>query len=128
MDFGPAPQTRPRENIVPMINVVFLLLIFFLMTAEIAPPPPVEVTPPRADAPAAGAEAGTVLHLAADGSLAYGAARGLAVFAALATRPRDAGPLRLRADAGVAASHVAALLPRLAAAGQDRVELVTVAR
>ncbi|MGR3522560.1 MAG: biopolymer transporter ExbD, partial [Paracoccus sp. (in: a-proteobacteria)] len=29
-----------------MINVVFLLLIFFLLTAQIAPAPPFDVTPP----------------------------------------------------------------------------------
>ena len=121
-----APISRDRpENIVPMINVVFLLLIFFLMTAEIAPPPPVEVAPPEATAetPAEGAD---VAYLMAGGTLAYGAARGEAALAALAAREAET-PLTLRADAGVEAALLAALLPRLVAAGQ-RIELVTVAR
>ncbi|MBL4543543.1 MAG: biopolymer transporter ExbD, partial [Rhodobacteraceae bacterium] len=53
---APRP-TRPREPVVPMINVVFLLLIFFLMAAVIAPPEPFGVTLPRAaadDPPATG--------------------------------------------------------------------------
>ena len=41
-----APRRARPENIVPMINVAFLLLIFFLMTAVIAPSDPVAVTPP----------------------------------------------------------------------------------
>ena len=53
MDFAPRRPARPaRENIVPMINVVFLLLVFFVMTAQIAPPDPFDIAPPEAgDAP-----------------------------------------------------------------------------
>ncbi len=40
------------ENIVPMINVVFLLLIFFLMTAQIAPLPNYHHADRNGDAPA----------------------------------------------------------------------------
>ena len=75
-------QTKPRaEAIVPMINVVFLLLIFFLMTATIAPPDPLDVVPPEAGAdPANPTE--RVLHLGAEGAMAYGAERGEAALAA----------------------------------------------
>ncbi len=112
---------RQGENIVPMINVVFLLLIFFLMTASLAPPAPFAVAPPRAGG--APLDTGDVLLAGADGQLAYGTARGDAVFRALADR-RDTGLLLLRADAGLAGQALATLLQRLAAAGQDRVTLV----
>ncbi|NHX27772.1 biopolymer transporter ExbD, partial [Escherichia coli] len=46
MQFPQHPRRDRGENIVPMINVVFLLLIFFLMTAQIGPPAPIDVTPP----------------------------------------------------------------------------------
>lgn len=119
-----SPRDRPRrEHIVPMINVVFLLLIFFLMTAEIAPPVPFEVTPPAAGGQVAAGDDG-VLYVAADGRLAFGALRGEAVFGALAGRD-GAGPLVVRADAALPAGRLAALLPRLTAAGVDRIELVT---
>ena len=120
----PRPQPRPRENIVPMINVVFLLLIFFLMTAQIAPPEPFETTPPpsSSEMPADGP---ATLYIAADGTLAFLQALGAdAVFAALALAPHD-GPLLIRADAGLSADQLAGLLARLAAVGIAQVALVT---
>ncbi|TCO70504.1 ExbD/TolR family protein [Rhodovulum euryhalinum] len=124
-DFA-TPAPRPHgESIVPMINVVFLLLIFFLMSARIAPPEPFATAPPVAGA--ADPVAGDTLFLAADGALAYGAARGEAVFAALAGRDGET-PLVIRADAGVEAAALARLANRLAAAGQDRLRLQTVPR
>ncbi len=122
MEF-PRPRTRSRpETIVPMINVVFLLLIFFLMTAEIAPPAPFDVTPPQAGAET-GAEAGAVLHLSADGRVAFGGAEGPAAWEALAARDAGAGPLTVRADAGLPAAELAALLRRLGEIGVGGIEL-----
>lgn len=111
------------QNIVPMINVVFLLLIFFLMTAEIAPPDPFEIDPPTAEAEIA--ERGDeTLYIDAEGRLAFGEFRDEAVFEALSTR--DGGtPLRIRADAALPATALAAILPRLAEAGQSEVRLIT---
>lgn len=40
---------RPlRENVVPMINVAFLLLVFFLLSATFVAAPPFEISPPEA--------------------------------------------------------------------------------
>lgn len=115
------PRRRPSENIVPMINVVFLLLIFFLMSAQIAPPDPIEVALPISDATAPPAQEAT-LFVAADGALAYGAARGDGVWTALQTHE---GVLSLRVDASFPANSLAALLPKLAAQGVTGVALVT---
>ncbi|HDR29390.1 ExbD/TolR family protein [Rhodovulum sp.] len=120
----PAPRAR-ADSIVPMINVVFLLLIFFLMSARIAPPEPFEAAPPRAAAQ--DPVAGDTLYLSGDGALAYGAARGEAVFAALAARD-TVHPLVIRADAGVEAAALARLTARLAAEGQGALRLQTVPR
>ena len=116
------PRRRPPESVVPMINVVFLLLIFFLMTAQIAPPDPVEVTPPVA-APGGVNDATLTLFVAADGTLAHDDARGEAALTALLAAPT--APLTIKADAGVPATTVAALLPRLAAGGFEAITLVT---
>ena len=64
-------QRRHRENIVPMINVVFLLLIFFLLAGTISPRPPFDFNPvttelrPPSDMPADG------LYVSATGTLYF---------------------------------------------------------
>ena len=117
-------ETTPRrpaaENIVPMINVVFLLLIFFLMTAQIAPPEPIEVTPPTAELEEPG-DAELMLYVGPDGAIAFQDARGGAAVSRLA----EGAALSIRADAAVEATAVAALLARLAEAGFAEVTLVT---
>ena len=132
LDFSPAtPPRRAAENIVPMINVVFLLLIFFLMSAQIAPPDPIDVTVPDSTSEAAPLDP-NALYVGADGTLAYGGATGDAALvdrvAALAALSDHQGVLPLRADAALPATQLAALLPKLAAAGVDGVELITGAK
>ena len=121
MRFAPPRRRRRSENIVPMINVVFLLLVFFLMTAEIAPPDPFEVIPPAAEA-AQDAPRVAVLLIGADGAMALGEARDEAVFDALA-RLAPSTPVMIRADGRLAARTLAALLPRLAAMGLSELSL-----
>ena len=77
-----APRRPARESIIPMINVVFLLLIFFLMTAEIAPPQPFAVTPPRAST-AAPAARGVTLYISAGGQVGFRDRTGPAALALL---------------------------------------------
>lgn len=123
MDFAPLPPRRaPPENIVPMINVVFLLLIFFLMSAQITTQPPVEITPPqsRADTPPDGTRA---VFLSADGTFYFGAAIGEAALAAAAAADLDT--LRVEADREADAQVLARALTRLRSAGVARIELMT---
>ena len=134
MDFASPPRRRPAENLLPMINVVFLLLIFFLIAAKLAPPEPFAVALPDAAADAAGNSAFT-LHLGADGGLGYAEAVGDAALAALvaaraahcAANDCAALPpsLALRADAAAPADRLAQLLASLGAAGFATVTLVT---
>ncbi len=44
MQFPDDTPRRGGDNLLPMINVVFLLLIFFLISAEMTPPEPFEVS------------------------------------------------------------------------------------
>jgi len=126
MNFAQGTKRRAMQDraIVPMINVVFLLLVFFLMTASLTPPAPFEIDPVEAEGVLTDPPPDT-LHIAADGRLAYEAARGDAVFATLANRDADR-PLPIRADSGLPASELAALLPRLAEIGIADIRLVTV--
>lgn len=126
------PQPKPPvESVTPMINVVFLLLIFFLMTATIAPPAPFEVEPPQAEAEPASTETPDTLHLAADGRMAFGEARGEAALAAAAAANLGAeqgAPLALRADAGMEAAALARVLSRLGERGVTRADIVVSGR
>lgn len=115
---------RPREVVVPMINVVFLLLIFFMLTAVVATPPPIDLRLPSAIGPGAKA-AQTALYLGPDGELAFGDARGSDALAAAAAMGRA---LDLRVDARLPASDLAGVLAALGEAGVTDVRLVTFAR
>lgn len=125
MQFARIPTRRRPENIVPMINVVFLLLIFFLMSAQIAPAPPFDITPPDAASDMT-AEGGDSLYVAANGQLAFAEARDAQVWPALAAAGTTS--LTVRADADLAASDLARLLPRIRAAGVAEIKLVVAAR
>ncbi len=138
MDFSDPPRKAPAENLLPMINVVFLLLIFFLISAQLTAPEPFPVTPPEAEAAAEAEAAGDfTLYLDAGGEVGYRDATGLdAALAALAAararhcaaRDCEAAPptLALRADGAVPAARLAGLLPALGQLGFARVDLVTV--
>jgi biopolymer transport protein ExbD len=127
MQFSEPPRKTPSENLLPMINVVFLLLIFFLIAATLAPPEPFAVTPPTA---ASGGEPGegAVLYLGPDGALGFEGARDAAVWPALSAWRAGCGAdcptLRLRADAGAKAADLAALMAQLAEQGFARAALV----
>lgn len=133
MRFDPPPRRAPRDSLLPMINVVFLLLVFFLISAQIAPRDPFDLTPPESALPGDPPGATLVLFLSAAGELAHAGLTGPEAMAALvdavavAAEGNRPGPdLVLRADAQVAAAEVAALLRRLAVLGVGQVDLVTV--
>ncbi|MDO9526937.1 MAG: biopolymer transporter ExbD [Gemmobacter sp.] len=133
MDFSDPPRHPRQENLLPMINVVFLLLVFFLIAARMTPPEPFDVTPPqaRADSEARG---DFTLFLAADGRLGYrdmsqdaaltalGAAR--QAYCAGADCVGQPPRLTLRGDTALPAVHLATLLPRLSGLGFAQIELV----
>lgn len=140
MDFSPPPARARDSNLLPMINVVFLLLIFFLISAQLTPPEPFAVTPPTAT-PQDEAAPDFTLHLSADDRFGFaetistGPEGDAGVIAALvaerdrwcaahdcvAMQPR----LFLRADGAVSVARVAALLPLVGGAGFAQLDLVT---
>lgn len=133
MDFSGPPRRRGDENLLPMINVVFLLLIFFLIAARLTAPEPFAVTPPEALSETE-AQGEFTLFLAADGRIGYRAMENEAALQAIADARADhcaatdcaADPphLTLRADAAMPAADLAQLLPRLSTLGFPRIELV----
>ncbi|MCA0270663.1 MAG: biopolymer transporter ExbD [Proteobacteria bacterium] len=139
MDFSPPPKRGFEGNLLPMINVVFLLLIFFLISAKLAPPEPFPVTPPEAEAQGT-ANGDFTLYLGADGALGFhdrtspDAGNDTAVFGLLAEE-RVAFCLRsdctklpprlfLRADVAAPAARLAAVMAALGQAGFSAADLV----
>ncbi len=128
MNFASQKQRRPVENVVPLINIVFLLLIFFMLAGSLRPVEPFAVELPKAAGerePAERGAEGSVLFVAANGELALDGQRldEAALLAALAARSGD-GSLQLRADARVPARRFLPLLGRLRDAGVAELELV----
>jgi biopolymer transport protein ExbD len=132
VNFASKKQRRPVENVVPLINVVFLLLIFFMLAGSLRPVEPFAVELPQAagerEAAERGAEIeaeGSVLFVAASGELALDGQRldEATLLTALAARSGDSS-LELRADAGIPARRFLPLLGRLRAAGVAELELV----
>ncbi len=123
MDFSAIkPARRNAENIVPMINIVFLLLIFFLMSAQIAPPAPADI---QAPASAADASPGQIhgLYLTADGDVFYAGLSGTAAWDALATDTPD--PLTVHVDSRLPAAEFARLMRRFGNLGLTRIDIIT---
>lgn len=126
MDFAASHRRRPAaENIVPMINVVFLLLIFFLMSAQITSPPPVDVVRLQSDSEAR-PDAPDTVFVSADGTLFYQSHRG--ENALMAVAQSGVQSIRLEADRSADVARFATLLRQLRSVGIGEIDLVTVAR
>lgn len=124
------PPKRPRsteENVLPLINIVFLLLIFFMLAGVLARNPPFEMkAPATAQTRNSTQIQRAVLAVAADGRLAF-AGKPIerdALADALADWPHNK-PLQLRADGRIKAESLTGLFAALRAAGISEVDLLT---
>lgn len=132
----PEPERRELgENLVPLINIVFLLLIFFMVAGAIQAFEALDVTPPESTADAPPTD-GDVLLVAADGRLALGERIFDRSELADQLAERDASTetdgevvdtsiLRVKADADTPSGTLLDVLEALREAGLDRVLLVT---
>ena len=60
------------ENVVPLINIVFLLLVFFMLTGTLRPAEPFDVTPPKAVIDTVLDDRGLTVLIGPKGELALG--------------------------------------------------------
>lgn len=125
----PPPKSNRSldDNILPLINVVFLLLIFFVLAGAITKNAPFDITLPAThETEARTVPADQVLSIAADGRIAFGGETIATtdLQAALAEWPADQ-PLQVRADSGLKARRLSAILLRLRGAGIAEVRLLT---
>lgn len=130
MQFLPdTPPRHPRENIVPMINVVFLLLIFVMLSGVIRAADPVPVDPAISTAEAESEEFDDdrTVFVTADGAVAFRDLTGEAEIAAeMARLYGEEGweSAILKADRDTPASRVVDLTLALRRAGVPRLVMV----
>jgi biopolymer transport protein ExbD len=119
---------RPRENVVPLVNVVFLLLIFFLLAGTLRGPEafPIEVPATTRGLPPGEAVRTLLLdrtgRLAVDGRIVT--SDGLQDWLRAEAAPARQ-PIRVRADRRARADQLLPLLETLSVLGFDDVALVT---
>lgn len=120
------------ENVLPLINVVFLLLVFFMVAGALEKADLFAVTPPEAAVAAVPEDRSGVLLMTADGRLALeGTAVERASLAAALVAWQEANPgatLKVKADAAAEAVAVVRLLEDLRVAGLQSVVLLATER
>ena len=123
------PVRRHEENVLPLINVVFLLLVFFMLAGQLTRPQPFAAEPPPARGGVAVDAAATVVLLGADGRLAVDesavALERLADHIVELRAARAHADILVRADRAAAGADLLAVLEALAAARVERVALMT---
>jgi|AntRauTorcE11898_2_1112593.scaffolds.fasta_scaffold03335_7 biopolymer transport protein ExbD len=130
----PLPRSRrtSEDNVLPLINIVFLLLIFFMIAGALSTRPPFELQPPRAEAaPSTPAPATAGIAIADDGRIAF---RGEEIaLDALVEKVRqwdenrdDDKALTLRSDGGADSERLLAVMTALRDAGIERIRMLAV--
>lgn len=129
MEFPGRKPLKGGINLIPLINVVFLLLIFFMVSSTLVTPDRFDVELPDSDQARASSSRPLVVLVGADGGLALnnrevdlGDLEPL-LAAARADNP-DAGVL-VKADAAATTGDVVNVLRRARAAGVERVAMAT---
>lgn len=116
------------ENIVPLINIVFLLLVFFILTGTLEPAEPLSIEPPASIEAGPLDPEGTTILIDREGNLALGG-DSLTLDAIIQRiQPSTAADIRIKADAAATAGMLLEVTGALRAAGIERIIIVTAAR
>lgn len=130
-DFGgePKPAKQSDGNMIPVINMTFLLLLFFIVAGSFSKTVNQNIVPPQSSSEALTDEAGQELSLSADGKLWWqGEVTTLSNWASRLQAEGEAVPsrIRLRADGSTSAAVIIPVIDELKRLKVKRVALVTV--
>ena len=124
------PRKEPDENVIPMINIVFLLLIFFMVAGTLEPHSPLSVDPAESER---GAElAGDPLRVLIDAEGQMAVDQDVVddreqlrerLKAALAEAPER--PVEVKADADADSARLLDVMDDLREVGAERMQLMT---
>ena len=125
---SPAPADS-EENVLPLINIVFLLLIFFLIAGALTIPDLFPVEPPVSDSETPAAPVETIVLIGADGQLSLQneliAADQLPALARAIIKKEPLQPFKLKADNQAASGQVIRVIEALRNAGVQQTLLIT---
>jgi len=127
---SPERKRDDEANLIPLINIVFLLLIFFMLAGSFTQPDYFDVAPPASLVPQVAEEQTLIVLMSANGRLAIGedelempALKAL-VNERLVTEPDLL--VQLKADGGLAAEGLLDVMDTLKAAGVAKLTLLAV--
>ena len=125
---NPAPADS-EENVLPLINIVFLLLIFFLIAGALTIPDLFPVEPPVSDSKTPAAPVETIVLIGADGQISLRneliAADQLHALARAIIKQKPLQPFKLKADSQAASGRVIRAIEALRNAGVQQTLLIT---
>ena len=126
----PPSRLHGEPQLLPLINVVFLLLIFFMLAGALSAPDPTRAQPPSSDSEQMQDRSRGVLAMSETASLALdGVSLSDEQLDAAVQAWRLSNPglaMTLKADARVASARVVELMERLRGLGFERLRLITV--
>lgn len=129
MKLPESQRKEPEENVIPLINIVFLLLIFFMVAGTLTPRSPFDITLPATEQ---GGERPTDplrIYLSGDGRIALNgeeiAAGGLSGRLAARFASSPDLPVQIEADSDAASHKLLEVMDALREAGFERVNLLT---
>ena len=129
MQFEGRQRIRHGINLVPLINIVFLLLIFFMLSSTLITPDKFDIQLPESDKGDSHESVPIVILLRGDGTIALNnVAASLTELSDLLVSEIEAGAppeLMVRADASANTKDVVAVLRQAKIAGIEAVALAT---
>lgn len=129
MDFADRERPRPRLNIAPLIDVVFLLLVFFMLTSTFIDSSAIDLSMSRSSAPGQASGDALLVDVRHDGEIRLNG---------LTLALDDLGPelasrvgadidraVAVRAEARVPVQRLVAVMDRIQGVGMTNIRLAT---
>lgn len=129
MKINETPKKHQFENILPMVNVVFLLLIFFMVAGTYSSPEMFEVSSPDSSSSLHADQTVTTILVDQSGRIAIGETEltheNLVDFIRQLVKTNPASVIQLKADAKVEALEIVKLIELLSETELNTVHLLT---
>ena len=129
MHISESKQKREYENLLPLVNVVFLLLIFFMVAGAFSSPEIFDISPPVATNDFTADNKMLTIIMNKEGDLAIDnqqiSLQSLTAFVDDYLASETAYKVQLKVDAEAQALNVVAILEKLSASSADAVQILT---